>query len=466
DQGISCHVECLISAEADVDVRVIDLANVTDTTRSIDVTAYLELALARPEAHRSHPAFSKLFVHTAYDAENHCLLATRRRRLDDDPDIWVAQALVTESGEDAGFEYETSREAFLGRGNDVASAPVIAGGLALSRQTGDVLDPIFAARRHVLLRPHGKERLILWTAVAASREEVLGVMASHRTAQALKRVQINAWTQSRVLLRHLSIGIEEANLFQELAAALVYPVASFRPPAAFIREAMRPQRALWGFGISGTRPIVAVTVTGSAGLPLTEQIFKAQDYWAEKGLLADVVLINAQPPSYLQDVQQSLDRLVARERTTRSTTGTASGEIVLLNSASTDAETRRGLMAAARIVLTADGTELEEQVAAHGEIKRPAPRGLLRNTMLMPCQAYCAGLSRAFLHFNGFGGFDPGNAYVIVHRQGERLPAPWINVIANSSFGARIVLPKGRLQLVQEQQGTADHLLVLSLSDR
>lgn len=38
--------------------------------------------------------------------------------------------------------------------------------------------------------------------------------------------------------------------------------------------------------------------------------------------------------------------------------------------------------------------------------------------------------------FNGFGGFDAeAREYVILHRERETLPAPWINVIANPEFG-------------------------------
>ena len=38
--------------------------------------------------------------------------------------------------------------------------------------------------------------------------------------------------------------------------------------------------------------------------------------------------------------------------------------------------------------------------------------------------------------FNGLGGFaDQGHEYVTVLGEGLRTPAPWINVIANPSFG-------------------------------
>ena len=41
--------------------------------------------------------------------------------------------------------------------------------------------------------------------------------------------------------------------------------------------------------------------------------------------------------------------------------------------------------------------------------------------------------------FNGFGGFTPdGEEYVTVMRDGQRTPAPWVNVVANAGFGFHV----------------------------
>ena len=47
-----------------------------------------------------------------------------------------------------------------------------------------------------------------------------------------------------------------------------------------------------------------------------------------------------------------------------------------------------------------------------------------------------AGAARIAAFFNGFGGFSQdGREYVITLAEGLRTPEPWINVIANPSFG-------------------------------
>jgi len=48
-------------------------------------------------------------------------------------------------------------------------------------------------------------------------------------------------------------------------------------------------------------------------------------------------------------------------------------------------------------------------------------------------------LPEGLVFFNGLGGFSPdGKEYVIVSNNKTRTPAPWVNVIANPTFGTVI----------------------------
>ena len=48
-------------------------------------------------------------------------------------------------------------------------------------------------------------------------------------------------------------------------------------------------------------------------------------------------------------------------------------------------------------------------------------------------------LKRGLIFFNGFGGFTPdGREYIIQATRDQMTPAPWVNVIANRSFGTII----------------------------
>jgi cyclic beta-1,2-glucan synthetase len=438
DDGITTHVECIVSTEDDAEARAMQLVNTSDRARRVEYTTYMELALAQPAADDAHPAFSKLFVETEFIAEFGALIATRRRRSDSDAEIWVAQFIVSDNDTVSQVEYETSRQAFLGRGNAITVAPAFARGHHLSGTTGHVLDPIFALRQSVTLQPHRKTRAVVWTVAAASRGELLEKVSRHRSISVFERVQVLAWTQARILLRHLSIDASEANLFQQLAAALIYSSQRHRPQPDKIAAGMALQSTLWPLAISGNRPIVAVHISESDDLPVVEQVLRAHDYWQEKRLPVDIVIVNGRRTSYMQDLQGRLEALVARERISRSLNSAGEpGEIFLVRSDLTTPATLAALDAAARVVLDAARGKLEDQLARPPG--RPAAAGTESLQPLRPVVDGPRAPPEGLQFFNGFGGFSAdGREYVIAHDGRRPLPAPWINVIANPTFGTHV----------------------------
>src|SRR6185503_17330739 len=80
DNGLTTRLEVLVSAEDNAEVRRLAISNSGNVAREIDVTSYMELALAPQAADTAHPAFSKMFVETEYLAEVGAIVATRRRR--------------------------------------------------------------------------------------------------------------------------------------------------------------------------------------------------------------------------------------------------------------------------------------------------------------------------------------------------------------------------------------------------
>src|SRR5262249_9105326 len=100
-------------------------------------------------------------------------------------------------------------------------------------------------------------------------------------------------------------------------------------------------------------------------------------------------------------------------------------------------EARAALLAAARAVLPARNGTLAEQIVRRdrGE-QRPAPR------LRRPAAAPAADVQPVWPRlgfWNGLGGFaEGGREYVTVLGEGQWTPAPWINVIANPSFGFQV----------------------------
>jgi cyclic beta-1,2-glucan synthetase len=324
DGALTTILEIVVSPEDDVEVRRLTITNTGHRDRQIEVTSYSELVLAPPAADAAHQTFSKLFVQTEYVAKPNTLLATRRKRAPDEPDIWAAQHAVVEGATSDEPEYETDRALFLGRGRENRSPVAVMDGRRLSNTVGTVLDPVFALRYRLKVAAGTTARIAYWTGVAASREAVLDLLDKHHEANSFVRATTLAWTQAQVELRHLGIDSAEASLFQRLAGHLLYADASMRPPANIIQSGGGTPAGLWSLSISGDIPILLLRIDAVEDIFIAHQILKAHEYWRMKGLAVDMVILNERAMSYIQDLQNALETQVRVSQSPRSQARTAS----------------------------------------------------------------------------------------------------------------------------------------------
>ena len=434
DGTITTTLEVAISAEDDAEVRRVSITNLGSEVREIELTSYAEIALAPKATDDAHPAFSKLFVETEFVADAGALLATRRQRTPTDTQAWAAHLAVVEGNATGDLQFETDRARFLGRGRGTRTATAVVDGSSLSNAVGAVLDPIFSLRRHVQVPPQSTVRVAFWTLIASSRNEVLDLVDKHHDAMAFDRATTLAWTQAQVQLRHLGINAGEAHLFQRLANRVLFADPTLRPSSQVLKQGGGPASKLWVHGISGDVPIVLVRIDEASDLEIVRQVLLAHEYWRMKQLAVDLVILNEQPPSYVQDLQTSLEALVRTSRSRpKPIEAGVQGAIFTLRADLVSIEVRNLLQAAARVVLVGRRGSLFEQVKRLPEPK-PSPPPLRQ---VFPSTAPQVALPRpVFEFFNGLGGFaDNGREYVATLEHGQSTPAPWINVVCNPSFG-------------------------------
>ena len=434
DRSITTSLEVVVSSEDDAEVRRVSITNMGVRARDIQVTSFAELSLTSQAADVAHPAFANLFVETEFAADIGALIATRRKRSDDETAVWVAHMLVSDAETIGELQFETDRAKFLGRGRSSRSPVSVLDGRPLSNTVGSVLDPAMSLRLTVHI-PAGKTaHLIYATAVASTREEVLALADKHHDVRTFERSRTLAWTQAQVQLQHLGISADEAHLFQRLANAVIYSDPSLRPSSDVLSSSPLERSTLWAQGISGDLPIVLARIDDTEEFELIRQLLRAHEYWRMKQLSADVVIINEKAASYVQELQGSLEALVRGSQLRLSPdTSAASGKIFLLRGDLVSPQTRAQLQIVARVTLLSRRGTLGEQIS-RSQIREPAlpPPRPARSAKY---QEVAPPLER-FQFFNGFGGFgEDGREYVTVLEGGLRTPEPWVNVIANPSFG-------------------------------
>jgi cyclic beta-1,2-glucan synthetase len=434
DGTILTSTEILVSPEDDAEVRRVSLTNEGSRVREIELTTYAEVVLAPADADSAHPAFSKLFVRTEFVIESGALLATRRVREPTDPEVWVAHVSAVEGASIGGLQFETDRARFLGRGHDLRNAVSIVDARPLSNTTGTVLDPVLALRRRVRIAPGETVRVAFWTCVGASRGQALELVDKHRDMAAFERAKTLAWTQAQVQLRYLGVDFEEAQAFQRIANRVLYSDSSLRASRDILEKNQLGQAALWPHGISGDLPIVLVRIDDENNLEIVNQLLRAHEYWRLKRLAVDLVILNDCPPSYVSDLQQALDAAIRTAQARRDEDGSKRGAVFLLRSDLLTSSIRDLLQTAARAVFVARRGTLSDQLARLRE-PEPMPRRLPQ-TIDNETRDVAAHTTPPLEFFNGLGGFAPeAREYVVVLDEGQCTPAPWINVIANPSFG-------------------------------
>jgi cyclic beta-1,2-glucan synthetase len=444
DNGIHTETEVVVSPEDDVEVRRITLINRSTRTCRLNLTSYVELSMAPHNSDRQHPAFNKLFIQTEALTELNALLAYRRPRSDNEQPLFVAHCFtlqysersdksdLSEQSDENTFEFETDRGRFIGRGRTLANP--MGAVQELSNSQGFVLDPSLSLRRSLTLEAGKRVQLSIVLAAGGSREQVLLMMDKYRDPHAAERAMDFAWSAAQQQLQLLHIKPDEARRFQQLAGHLLFPNHLLRSPAERLADNCKGQAGLWPYAISGDLPLVLVTIGEMREITLIRQMLQAHTYWRMHGFSTDLVILNEEVGSYERPLHEHLQRLIQAH--TVSAASDRAGGIFLKETAQIPENDIALLKATAGVVLVAARGTVPQQLGIPVEAPVSEEKLVIKRAVREPS----APLPFMELHyFNSLGGFTlDGREYAIYLGPGTNTPAPWVNVIANPSFGAII----------------------------
>ena len=444
DQDYDTHTEIVASPEDPIELRRVHICNRARVRRTIEVTSYAEVVLARPDADALHPAFSNLFVQTEIIRQRQAILCTRRPRslAEQAPTLFHLMAVHGAPVVDVSFE--TDRLKFIGRDRTVAAPQALSGAAALSGSQGSVLDPIVAIRHRITLDPQQTVTIDIVTGIGDTRETALALVEKYQDRRLADRVFELSWTHSQVVLRQINATEADAQLYTRLANSVIYANASLRADAGIQLKNRRGQSGLWGYAISGDLPIVLLQIGEPGNIELVRQLVKAHAYWRLKGLVVDLVIWNEDRGGYRQVLQDQIMGLIAAGIEAHSID--RPGGIFVRSAEHMSIEDRGLFESVARVIISDRRGSLADQINRHGMLETRA--AYLNLPLIKPTRLHRAEQAAAkpepeprtdLLFHNGLGGFSAdGREYVITTAPGETTPAPWVNVMANPYFGTVI----------------------------
>jgi cyclic beta-1,2-glucan synthetase len=257
----------------------------------------------------------------------------------------------------------------------------------------------------------------------------------------VQRASNLAHTMAGIRVHETQIDADSWRALLRLQTLLASQAARELPPAqrTGVPQTHCNRRVLWRHGISGERPLLVVQIADEGGVPLVQLLKKALRLWSAAGLGVDLVVVNAEPASYLTPVQRQLQMLRERHLAQQDERWPAAQRSAMhvLREADLAADERAVLYALARVRLSADGRTLAQQIGRLlDELQRDAA-GVPRPT---PTRLPVAtGTPGGEASQPPEGRFDPDDGSYHFETDGRRRPSrPWINVLANPDFGCHV----------------------------
>ncbi len=459
-------------------MRRVSISNLGSRAREIELTSYAEVVLAPPAADAAHPAFSKLFVQTEFVADVGALLATRRRRSPGDAEVWAAHLAVVEGETLGDVQFETDRARFLGRGREIRHGDLDARRAAAVRTRSapcSIRSSACAAACGSRRAPRRASRSGRWSRRRAARRSTWPTsITTRRPSNARSR-----WRGPRPRCSSIISASVRTRRTSSSASPTTCSTSNptLRPSSAVLKRNERGPSTLWAHGISGDLPIVLVRIDEAEDLEIVRQLLRAHEYWRMKQLAVDLVILNERPASYAQDLQAALEALV-RTSQSRSRPDGRGRPRERVRAArrpgvgrGAHAAPDRGAGGAAqppRQPLRAGQASGGRTGCTRGPSPAPSPprvsvprlvsSGSRDGPARRPSRAP---LRPEIEFFNGLGGFAAdGREYVTILGEGQWTPAPWINVIANPSFGFQVSVEGGGYTWSSQQPREPAHAVV------
>ena len=450
---VQAHTTVWVSPEDDIEFRRVELHNLGQRTLDIELHSVFEVTLSDPRADEAHPAFMNLFVSAEWLAAQQALVFERRPRLPTEPALHAAHFLAESDGQVVGLRIQTDRQRWLGR-NHAASQPLASfeappaealdgsatpdGRVALC--TG--LDPVCGLALRLRIAAGGKAQLTFATAASDNATTLQAVIDKYRQSSHVQRASLMSATLTGIRLRALALSAENFAASQTLTTALVLSLTrplQGGPAPDDAAASLCDRRTLWRFGISGDRPILLVSASTSRCLGLLRSLAQALRLWSWGGIGCDLVVVNAEPASYLMALQRDVADL--RDRHNDSSAAelgqnrAAATGLHLLRADELSAAELATLQALARVRIDADGRPLLHHVQAWATRHEQA-LDERRHTSATALDASAGASPGATAPVGVFA--QPSAEFQLDVSPRQRPLRPWINVLANPGFGAQL----------------------------
>ena len=426
-----------ISPDENLEIRRLEITNNGDKTENIEIINYFEPILSTPEQEYSHPAFNNLFL-TYEKEETGEIIVKRKKRGQNENNIFLGVDLYTENPTIGELEYEINREKFFGQGN-IQTPKMITENRQFSSEESLVTESILATKRIIKLEAKKKATIDLIMYVSESKENVINAMKQYRNTNIITKIFELSRAKTEAESIYLGLKGKDIEKYQKMLALLL-----FQNPIKYLEsnihlEKTYSQSQLWKFGISGDLPILLVKIRDINEKYILKDVLKAYEFFRSKNVKIELVILNREINSYEHYLEQEIDSEIQNKQLLY--LKNIFGGIFVINENELNNDDINLLELRANLILDASKGNIMMQIKdLEDEFRHEkATQKQMENEEIQEQEEKLNEDYTGLKYYNEYGGFtEDGTEYKLKVSEKQKLPTVWCTILANPEFGTLI----------------------------
>ena len=432
DGNIETKTKITVSPNDTVELRRIELTNLGNSNEILELSSVLEPILSTEEQDYAHPAFNNLFLMYEYISEINTIIVKRKKRLQNEEEIFMAVTLYSEDININDLEFEINKEKLYGR-NNFGVPKLLEESKPFSKKIELTTDSVIALRKTINLQPNEKIKFDLIMCISNNKEDVINKIKKYMNIENNTRIFELAKARVEAENRYLNISSKEINLYQKLQS---YICGNIQCNYKNNENKKYNIVDLWKFGISGDLPIILVKIKNINDIKIIEELIKAYDYFKIKNVKLDLVVVNEEKESYNSYVKEGIIDVILNKNLSYMLN--QKGGIYILNNLNEDEFNLISIYSS--LIFKAECGNLTTQL---NDIEYDIPKIYIEKENKIEIQEEVKQenklLNNELLYSNEYGGFSKdGKEYVIKVNKQNNTPTPWSNIMANEKFGTLV----------------------------
>jgi len=419
DSLITTKMDICISPEVDIEVRNICIFNESNIAKSLDVVSVIKPMLSSIQDYISHPAFSNLFLERVETNEKNLLIIKKRSR-DEKRELYVGLKCIV--NETARTTRQTSYSNMFERldcGKNI--------NFGFYEDISNSTKMSLAIKAEIQVLPRSEEQISFISSASESLEDIVQNLNSINEPTQVKAAFELAKTSFMVQQEYDKTTAQEREMFNRVLSSVVFSIGQKKDESTAIKRVKRER--LFRYGLNEKNPYVLTTIKTASDLKRIRLLIKAFNNFREKAFPISLVILGEQEEAYYSPLEEKIREYInmyAKEGNYHVKT-----KAVYIRKEITERDDVDGLKAGASLIIDASKSIIDQLAEPKTETKAAKFKKIYLDTSENPLD------SKYVKTFNnGFGGYiNEGKEYLITLNDGERLPSPWVNVLANKDFG-------------------------------